>query len=368
MALRVIVFVAGLILVGWTLFSAVGTVVLPRAVQGSLARTVFRAVRAVFGLLAKGRAFETRDRIMAFFAPVGLLAMAATWLVLITAGYMAMFWGLEERSWSDAFYLSGSSLFTLGFATVEGNWQRLLEFTEAALGLGLVALLITYLPSIYGGFNRRETRVALLEVRAGSPPFVAEFLVRFHRIGWLGQISDEWAKWEEWFADIEETHTSYPALAFFRSPQPDRHWVTAAGTVLDTAAMSLAVVDLPPHPQAAVTIRAGFISLRRIADFFGIDYDPDPAPDDPISIIRDEFDEVCASLEEAGIPLRPDRDQAWRDFAGWRVNYDKPLLDLAQVTMAPYAPWTSDRSAPDHTEVRLRQWGVRRFTRDRDSL
>ena len=40
----------------------------------------------------------------------------------------------------------------------------------------------------------------------------------------------------------------------------------------------------------------------------------------------------------------PDRDQAWRDFAGWRVNYDQTLLALAVLLDVPYAPWTADRS------------------------
>jgi hypothetical protein len=49
-------------------------------------------------------------------------------------------------------------------------------------------------------------------------------------------------------------------------------------------------------------------------------------------------------LAGAGLPVREDRDQAWRDFAGWRVNYDSVLVDLAARMMAPYAPWSSDRS------------------------
>ena len=44
------------------------------------------------------------------------------------------------------------------------------------------------------------------------------------------------------------------------------------------------------------------------------------------------------------MPLKADLEQAWRDFAGWRVNYDRVLLSLAELTMAPYAPWSSDRS------------------------
>jgi hypothetical protein len=46
----------------------------------------------------------------------------------------------------------------------------------------------------------------------------------------------------------------------------------------------------------------------------------------------------------ADVPLKPDADQAWRDYAGWRVNYDTVLLALAGLAMAPYAQWSSDRS------------------------
>ncbi|HVU10472.1 MAG TPA: hypothetical protein VHD90_04305, partial [Phototrophicaceae bacterium] len=110
----------------------------------------------------------------------------------------------------------------------------------------------------------------------------------------------------------------------------------------------------PNTPQAQLMIRAGYVALRRIADYFAIDYDPEPAPDDLISISRQEFEAVYEQLEANGVPLRPDRDQAWRDFNGWRINYDRVLLALAALTMAPYALWVSDRSLPRGTMYRRR--------------
>jgi hypothetical protein len=84
--------------------------------------------------------------------------------------------------------------------------------------------------------------------------------------------------------------------------------------------------------------------LREVAGFFGYDYDEDPSPTDPISVTRDEFDELCEQLAAQGVPIKADRDQAWRDFVGWRVNYDAVLLSLSAFVIAPYAPWNSDRS------------------------
>jgi hypothetical protein len=281
------------------------------------------------------------------------------WLVLIGIAYSWMFWALDSASYSEALALSGSSLTTLGFVAAETTAERLLAFTEAGWGLILVALMITYLPSIYGTFSRRETQVAMLEVRAGDPPSAVEMLTRHHRIGWLNEMDGTWLDWERWFAELEESHTTFPILAFFRSPQPQRSWVTASGTVLDAASLFLSAVDGVPVGPAGVCVRSGFLSMRNLADFFGIEFDPDPSPDDPISISRQEFDAAYDQMAEAGVPLKPDRHQAWLDFAGWRVNYDTVLLALAEITAAPYAPWSSDRSSPSHAQPKLRRFGRR---------
>jgi hypothetical protein len=101
---------------------------------------------------------------------------------------------------------------------------------------------------------------------------------------------------------------------------------------------------VPNQPSAALCIRSGYLALRNIGDFFAMPYDPDPAPDGPISVTRAEYDAACRRLSDAGATLKPDRDRAWRDFVGWRVNYDALLLCFASLCMAPPAPWSSDRA------------------------
>ena len=192
---------------------------------------------------------------------------------------------------------------------------------------------------------RREAAVAGLDVRAGSPPSAAELLIRHSRIEGLDHLDELWRAWETSFTDIEETHTSIPAIVFFRSPDPVRSWVTAAGAVLDAASLTASTLDRPRPVEAQLCIRAGYIALRKISDFFGIPFHPDPHwPDQPISIDKSEFEEVYDQLKQEGVPVKPDREQAWRDFAGWRVNYDSVVLALAALTVAPPAKWSSDRS------------------------
>ncbi len=353
---RGLVFGGGALVVIATFGSAVRTVILPRGIPAKLGRVVFISMRSLFRLrIGRNATYERRDRVMAAYAPTSLLMLLVVWISLVMGGYSAMFWGLGGRSVRRAFTLSGSAILTLGFERPPDIPATVLAFSEAALGLILLAMLITYLPSIYGAFSRRESAVTALETRAGSPPSGVEMIERYWVLERIDQLDEVWVRWEDWFVDLEETHLSFPAVVFFRSPQPDHSWVTAAGAVLDAASLSLAAVDIPRNVRAEFCIRAGYLALRRVAEFFGIPYDPDPKRGDPITISRNEFDQSCERLAAAGLPLKPDLDEAWLDFAGWRVNYDTVLVALAGLTAAPYAPWSSDRSLRDWRPPLLRR-------------
>lgn len=356
--------VLGLLLLLPVLDSAMRTFVLPRAVSPILTRSVFLGLRAAFDLVAgRCRTYDSRDRIMALYAPLGLLVLPFVWMVIVIVAFTAIFHGLGVSGFEHAFEMSGSSLFTLGFVRPPDLATTTVAFVEAATGLGLLALLIAYLPTIYGAFSRREVLVAQLGARTVEPPSGVSLLVRAKQMERFELLEDIWAPWQLWFAEIEETHTSLGVLSFFRSPRAHRSWITSSGAVLDAASLRLAAVDLGFDPQAGLCVRSGFVALRAVAEYFNIPFDPDPAPTDPISVTRDEFDEACDALVAAGIPVHADRDQAWRDFVGWRVNYDVVLLALAGLVMAPYAPWSSDRS----TRVRRKALLFHRSTAVRES-
>jgi hypothetical protein len=342
---HILVFALGSITVLLTISSAVSTFVLPRSARSQLNRLVFGLLRRVTDfVLHFVKTYRRRDSIMAYYAPIGLLLLLPTWYVLTLLGYAMIYWALGAGDLFAVFRLSGSSLFTLGFDIAKTPVVTVFAFSEAMLGLMLVGLLIAYLPTMYSAFARREQAVNLLEVRAGSPPSALEMLLRFNRIHGLDKLADHWKTWEAWFADVEESHTTLPALIFFRSPRPENSWVTAAGTVLDAAAITLSATDVPADASAALCIRAGFLTFRRIANYFDIPSSQDPHyPATPICVERHEFDEVVDQLAAAGVPIKADREKAWQDFAGWRVNYDRTLILLCALVMAPPASWSSDR-------------------------
>ena len=273
--LRILLFILGIAIVARTLISAIRTIVLPRGERDQIAAFVFLSLRRLYNIgLRFAATYEQRDRVMASYGPIGLLLLLPVWLILVASGYVLMYLATGIGSIYDSIVISGSSLLTLGLFKGNSLVHAILEFSEATIGLILLALLIAYLPSMYSAFQQRELQVTLLEVRAGSPPSAVEMVIRFNRLHSLGQLHELWESWETWFAQIEESHTSLAAIVFFRSPQPDHSWVTASGAVLDTAALIRSVVDVPPDPQADLCIRAGYLALHRIAGYFRVSFNP----------------------------------------------------------------------------------------------
>src|SRR5260370_16463277 len=104
---------------------------------------------------------------MEVYAPVALISLLIVWLFSINLGYIAMDWAIDAQSWYVAFKISGSSLLTLGFALVDNFPTTGLAFSEATIGLILIALLIAYLPTIYAAFSRPAAAPPLLALPPG---------------------------------------------------------------------------------------------------------------------------------------------------------------------------------------------------------
>jgi len=337
--------------------SVVRTVVVPRAVPARLARIAFLGARAVLlvRLRLSGRSdYETRDRVFALQAPLGLFAQLVTWGALTYLSFAALFWSLTASrisgaSVANALDLSGSSMLTLGFDAPSGLVQRLTAFAAAGVGLALFALVITYLPTLYGAFSRRELLVTKLSVRTGNPSSGPALLSRTWELERFDQLEEVWDPWEDWFIDVGESHTSFPQLGFFRSPHPRNHWVLAAETVLDGASLLLTACDVPRRSRSELCLDAGIHCLISIANFLGIPHHP-PEPDAEIALPRERFDAAFHELMACGVPMREDRDQAWSDFRLTRARYEPLLAVLGRMTDAPRSDWSSWSDAtPRHS-------------------
>jgi hypothetical protein len=345
----------GTVIAVWLVISAIRTVVMPRPERVWITVTSFEVARRVFSALARHvKDPARRSRVLGTFAPLVLIALPLLWSIGLISAFTLIYWGLDVGSLSESIELSGSSLTTLGFEAPPTFETRLIAVVEALFGVALVALMISFLPTIYGTFSRREIAVGRLITRAGEPPNPVVFISRLVAIDRLQQVDERWADWEDWFDELGETHTTFPALIYFRSARPARSWLAAAEVSLDTAAILRSTNLTPEAGEADTMIRSGYLALRGIADFYGVEAEQDPVEDRDLSVTQEDFNRLLAELVAEGVPVDVDFDSAWQAYRGWRVNYDRAVCGLrAQIGDDP-SHWSTRRQIADDDQVQPR--------------
>ena len=357
--LHVLSFVFGAVLVFAVLGSALKTVVLPQEGFPRLPQAVFAFVHR---LMVRRWQDESRtSAARSLYAPVALVSLPLVWMILIAFGFSCLFWGTGSLDWERGFETSASSLTTLGFSEPTSTFKIAIAFVEATIGLGLVALLISYLPTIYSAYNGRERGIIMLNPIAGAAPKVEDLISTLYRVGSLdGQ--DFWRRQADWIVDAEQTHTAFPILTYFPETKHNPSWVASIGVVLDAAALIVSASEAQPSRVLAdeqkgplMTLVYGTAAIDRIARAANV---PLPPPvgvvevtsrrgNDPpaISVRKTEYQATLDAVAPfLGLETRHE-DEGWRRFAWIRSTYDQPLRALAGIARGTPAPWTTDRPA-----------------------
>ncbi|MDP9245455.1 MAG: potassium channel family protein [Chloroflexota bacterium] len=348
----------GVALVIWVLNDVFTTVILPRPAParfrpaGLLTRWSWKLWRTYADASPTP---DHREQRLGIFAPAVVMMLLGLWIVLLICGFALIMHSVADEispplpDLGTALYLAAVSLLTIGYGDFVPSQplSRVVSVAAGGVGLGIVALTITYLFSLYANFQRRELQVVTLDARAGAPPSGTELLVTCAAFDddteELGQIFEAW---ERWSAEVLESHLAYPILMFFRSTHDHESWVSAIGAVLDAATLMLTTVEGGPRGQATATRGIGAHLVEDIGRFFRFIVRDRPL--DGAMIERVEFDDARLRLQKAGYVLMPDADRSWTEFARLRSEYAGPLNQLAQYLDVPPAQWIGDRSTLRH--------------------
>jgi hypothetical protein len=363
--MRTAALIAGLLFCTGAILDAFQTIILPRRPTGRfrITRLFYVVTWAPWAAFARHlRNAKLREQIYSIFGPLSLLLLLVVWALLLVFGFGLIFFALGSP-FADAMasanylghlrtdlYVSGTTLFTLGLGDVLPRTlvARTLIIVESATGLGLVALVIGYVPVLYGSFSRREISVALLDVRAGSPPTSTELLRRHAFAGGQEALITLLAEWERWSAEILESHISYPILCYYRSQHDNQSWLSALTAVLDSCALLISVVPGPASRQAQLTFAMSRHARVDLGHVFHLEKKeaewrqrggPDRLP-------PDNFDRVCELAQEAGLQLCGDPDAPARLHA-LRALYEPHAQALADYLGMSLPRWVPEPLAKD---------------------
>src|SRR5579863_861922 len=357
-------FVAGIaifLIVVWDAFEAI---ILPRRVTRKfrLTRMFYRVTWNIAKFVANlFPSRKTRETLLGFFGPSSLLLLLAVWAIGLVLGFGLMQYGAGsavvvtggQPSFSNDFYLSGTTFFTLGLGDVVPRSQlaRGLVVAEAGFGFGFLAAIIGYLPFIYGSFSNRETEITLLDSRAGTPPTAGELLRRHSYPGGREALRELLKDWEHWSAELMESHLSYPVLAYFRSQHDNQSWIASLTAILDTSALVMVGIEGACEKQAELTFAISRHAVADLAQVFGtppaaLTYDRLPA--EQLRHIRD-------ILAQHGLKLR-DSEDADRRLSELRRMYEPYIHALATYLNQALPPWTPQKKGKDNWQTTA--WAV----------
>jgi hypothetical protein len=354
--------IAGFAILIIILQDAFETVILPRRVTRKfrLARVFYRTSWLTWRWAAD-HLFKSRKRRAAFlgsYGPLSLIVLLGLWAVGMTFGFalvqyafgsnlQAQVKNLQPGFWTDL-YFSGTTFTTLGLGDVvpTSPVARGFAVIEAATGFGFLAIIIGYLPVVYQAFSERESSIALLDARAGSPSSAVEFMRRYSENKDVGDLTNLLHDWDRWAAAVLESHISFPLLALYRSQHDNESWLAAITSIADICALIIIGIEGIPTRQAQLTFamaRHALVDLTQVLR-------SEPSPPKPDRLSHEDFARMRELLAQAGANLRAPASAESR-LAELRRYYEPYANALSRYLLLQLPSWLPPENAKDNWQT-----------------
>jgi len=327
-------------------------------------RTIFYYFSSVFysatGRLPKKSSM--RQALLVAFAPLNFLSLITAWAMLMIIGFTLVHWGVrtplnnstETGNFVSYLYFSGVTFFTLGYGDVVPlhGAGRALAILEAGLGFGFLALVIGYVPVIYGAFSRREATMLKLDSKAGSEPSALELIRRHAQAGVLDALIPLLKEWEDFSAQLLESYLSYPILAYYRSQHDDQSWLRSLTAVMDACVLIIgfSTGDDQTSRQLRFQAKATFVMGRHLMVDLSYVLDATPVTDAPSRISPAELEYIRATLREYNHSMIVSSETDER-FKAAREMYEPYAIGLAADLIVDLPNWVPQDDMVDNWQT-----------------
>jgi hypothetical protein len=356
--MHVLAVPVGILLLAAVLWDGFETVLLPRRVTRKfrLARAFYRVSWKTWaGTFRHVQNRRRREQALSAYGPLSMLFLLLIWASALMIGYALIHWGRHSPmtapsrlSFFTYCYMSGTTFLTLGLGDIvpQDATGRILTVAEAGTGFGFLAVVIGYMPVLYGAFSHREVTIVLLDARGGTPSTSTELMRRHARGHGLGALDYLFAEWERWSADVLESHISYPVLSYYRSQHDNQSWLGSLTMIMDACSLVLAGIQGPSRWQAQLTFAMGRHAAVDLAQIL----DSPPQPPTPDRLPPEDFATMMTELRVAGISLASE-EEFERKLAKLRALYEPYVNALAGHLLVTLPGWLRQGDPPDNWQT-----------------
>jgi hypothetical protein len=345
---------AGFVLLALIVFDIYATVLNSSARYGpvgeSLNRSVWRLARATAFRFSRAR----RHKLLNMIGPLLLPLLILVYLVLLVLAFALIYYphvpsGFTFASarpgagWADAIYFSGVTLTTVGYGDMSPRLTplRFLALVEAASGLIVISLAITYMLTVYAGLERKRAVAVSLYHQAGDGADVAGFITHYFVEGRFYGLRDALRTVTRDLQGLHESHIDHPVIHYFHPVEVYKGTPRVLFLLLETCTVIRAALDreqtqdLRNYPEVR-TLESGVRHiLTQVIDSLDLERRARPRRPTPQEAAEDErrwrrrYGQTLARLADSGIGTREDSEQGWEEYRAQREEWESKLRRLA---------------------------------------
>ena len=355
MLLTIVCTALGTIILLAVYFDLWATVLHP-GIESPLSNRFHRAAWRTLCILSK--VVPRPERLLYAGLPLLIGGLILLWLILLGGGFALLYYPWVGNpaafdtppdvtgSWFDALYVSGTTLFTLGYGDITPLTKplRILAVIEAGSGMATMSFAVAYVLAVYPSLSRLRIRATALDAEVASHssgmPMLRRYLLSDGR--WNGDMDDRLREMALELLELTENHEAHPILYYSHPPRVEQSILRMLLTVqnlIGSLRYGLSPerhADLVHNPQVLLLEQSFSYSLRRLSVSLHTSLTEPPEKSSEQEDYHEAFARICGELENLGL------------VSARQIN-EHPVSVLAQG--APNADMAATRTDDSATET-----------------
>ena len=320
------------------------------------------------------------DRLLYAGLPLLIGGLILLWLILLGGGFALLYYPWVGNpaafatppnvtgSWFDALYVSGSTLFTLGYGDITPLTKplRVVAVIEAGSGMATISFAVAYVLAVYPALSRLRIRATALDAEVAGHtsgvPMLRRYLLSDGR--WNNDMDDRLREMALELLELTENHEAHPILYYSHPPRVEQSILRMLLTIQQLIGLLRYGLsperhaDLVHNPQLLLLEQSFSYSLRRLSVSLHTSLTEPPEEMVAENDYHEAFARICGELEALGLVSSRQLDEhPVSVLAQGAPNVDSAAIG-SDGTPAETAP--SDRNASTYDPAFAQSSGTAR--------
>ncbi len=339
--------ILGLSVLSLVVYDVYATILHARARSGPIGETLNRTVWR----LARGLAFKLsrprRHRLLNVIGPLLQPLLIILFIALLALGFALIYYPRMPANFTvhaeaasspfmAALYFSGTTLTTVGYGDIAPHTMgmRLTALFEAASGLALISLSITYLITVYSALERKRAVAISFYHQAEEGANVAAFITHHFVAGRFYSLETTMRLATRDLQELLESHVEHPVIHYFHPVEVYKSLPRVLFLALETCAVIRSCLDNEEyaetcnHPDVRTLEASSRHVLRELLASLELERRAARRKETPFEESRrwkQRFEQTMRLLKEANVKTRPDTAAAWEFYRARREEWEAQL-------------------------------------------